>query len=240
MALPILQKYSSNNRVVFLLFVALACSINAQARNVGTLESEVQVEPLIYDATYSYNLFYDSKSNLECVGSLSFSISLPTNTDTFILERTSPHTRGTFREHFFATKALHPATTTELTLPKIYWGTYFRICAVFTDGTKTFSPTYPVNDYIDPTDLETLLNQGSASVENTDEKKVCLYVDNHKLHISTPELLSLFVFDLYGKCIFNGDIYQATTMPLDNITSPFIIVRYKTSKTTITKKLWIQ
>lgn len=240
MALPIFQKYYSNNRFVFLLFVILACSINAQARNISTLESEAQDEPLIYDVTYSYDLISNSQSKIECVGSLSFFVSLPPNTDTFILERTNPYNRGTFREKFFLSKALYPVTTTELTLPKIYWGTYFRICAIFTDGTRTFSPTYSVNDYIDPTDLETLLNQGSASVENTEEEKVCLYVNNHKLQVSTPELLSLFVFDLYGKCIFNGDIHQATTIPLDNITSPFVIVRYKTSETTITKKLQIQ
>lgn len=217
-----------------------ASSNNAQARNISTLESETQDEPLIYDVEYSYNLFYDSKSNLECVGSLSFSISLPTNTDTFILERTSPHTRGTFREHFFATKALHPATTTELTLPKIYWGTYFRIRALLTDGNSISSPIYAVNDYIDSTDLETLLNQGSSSIENTDEVNIYLNVDNKKLNVTFPEHLSLFVFDLYGKCIFNGDIRQSTTIPLDDVTSPFIIVRYKTSKTTITKKLRIQ
>lgn len=240
MELSILQKYYANNRHVFLLLMILACSINAQAGSISSLESETPDEPLIYDVTYSYDLFYDNKSKLECIGSLSFSISLPTNTDTFILERTSHYTRGTFREHFFATKALHPATTTELTLPTIYWGTYFRLSAIFTDGTRTFSPTYSVNDYIDPTDLEALLNQGSSFVENTDEEKVCLYVNDKKLHVSTPEFLSLSVFDLYGKCIFNGDIHQETTIPLDNITSPFIIVRYKTSKTTITKKILIQ
>ena len=232
MANPELRKYYLNNRLLFLLLTFLAFSINAKAENAGVFESET----LIQDITYDYQLFYDYNwSEFDCVGTLSLSISLPENTRYLIFERTPSHmTYSDLNDVIFRGKTYY-STTSNIIKPNMYWGTYFRVYAVLSNGDIVYSPIYSINDYIDPQDLDLIL----SSVEGAEINEVDLQVENKNLYVNAHESLSLSVFDLSGKLLFTGEIQQAAVIPLDNISSPVIIVTYKTSSTTKTIKMLV-
>lgn len=87
-------------------------------------------------------------------------------------------------------------------------------------------------------DLDALIN--SASIEDVDIDDIKLYIEDKQLYVYTPETLSLSVFDMSGRQIFNGNIHQSMVIPLNNITSPFIIVKYSTSDTIKVKKMLVK
>lgn len=229
-------KYYLDNRCIYLLIMSLAF-FNAKAGNIIMSESKTSNNQLVHNITYTYHLFND-QTGLDCFGTLDLSLTLPKNTVRLIFERTTPHiVNSDLSELHFLIKSEYP-NISNLTIPDIYWGTYFRVCAIQEDGTKEYSPIYSINDYVEQCDLNTLLN--SSSVENLEIDKVNLQLVNNNLYIYAPGTLALSIFDLYGKPIFNGDIQHQVLIPLDNISSPFIIVTYKTSYISKTKKLLIQ
>ncbi len=237
MANPESIKYYLNNRLLFLLLMFLAFSINVKAGNIDTIELMASDEPLIQDITYDYQLFYNNDSELDCVGTLNLSISLPGNTSHLLFERTRSHITGSDPSNvIFKVKSEYPITSTNIINPDMYWGTYFRICAIFSNGDRVYSPTYSINDYIDPQDLDLLL----SSVEGAEINEIDLQIENKNLYVNAHETLSLSVFDLSGKLLFTGEIQQTAVVPLDNTSSPVVIVTYRTSSATKTIKMLIQ
>lgn len=237
-----LQKYSFDNRCLFLLLIMLL-STNTQARGRDSYELGIEDQLLIKDISYDYQLISDNKLGLDCIGSLYFSMSFPTDIKTLIFERTNHHTIGDcFDDLHFTIKSECPITTTNLIIPNIYWGTYFRFCAILKNNNRIYSSTYSINEYINSSDLELLLHQDPSSIKtiDTDTENVYIYTKNKNLEIITQEPIYLTVFDLSGVCIFNREILTAETIPLNDVISPFFIVRYKTSNNTITKKILLQ
>lgn len=231
-----LRKYYSNNRLLFRLLTLLAFSINAKARNNDVLVlTASNSDALIQDITCNYQLFYNNDSELDCVGTLSLLISLPENTSYLIFERTPSHmTYFNINDVIFRGKTYY-STTSNITKPNMYWGTYFKICAIFPNGDRVYSPIYSINDYIDPQDLDLIL----SSVEDAEINEVDVQIENKNLYINAHESLSLSVFDLSGKLLFTGEIQQTAVIPLDNTSSPVVIVTYITSSTTKTIKMLI-
>ncbi|MBD5367529.1 MAG: hypothetical protein HDR82_11125 [Bacteroides sp.] len=197
---------------------------------------------LVQDISYSYELVSDN-GKLNCIGTLNFSLNLPSGTSHLILERSIQRSKIDIPGMIiFSLKSVWPNTTTNITKQDIYWGTYFRIRVVFEDNTDVYSPIYSVNDYIETSDLELLQSQESAAIDNieADDDNVCIYINNKNLGIDSKEPISINVFDLYGRSIFNSDMVTTETIPLNNVASKFIIVRYQTSKNIITKKFLLQ
>lgn len=87
-------------------------------------------------------------------------------------------------------------------------------------------------------DLEVLIN--SASVEDIHSDDVSLYIDNKRLYMTADEVVYLSIYDLYGNQIFSGNMNHTTEIPLDDVPSPFIIVKYSTSNITKTQKLLVK
>lgn len=218
-----------------------SCSPATQERNSDMYKSNIDNQ-LIQDVSYSYELVSDNK-NLNCIGTLDFSLNLPSGTNHLILERTTRFDKFDNPDKIrFLLKSVWPNTTTNITEQDIYWDTYFRITVYFEDNTYIISPIYSVNDYIDSSDLELLQSQGSASIDNidADDDNVCMYINNKNLEIDSKEPISLNVFDLYGRSIFNRDMVTTAAIPLNNVASQFIIVRYQTSKNIVTQKILLQ
>lgn len=220
----------------YLLPFLLVFALIANAGNSGMPESEIQDDPLIQDISYSYSLFYGKKTVLDCSGTLGLSLSLPTNVSKLIFERTTSHIiNPDLNNLHFIVKSEIPVTP-YLEISNIYWGTYFRICAILTDETRIYSAIYSINDYIDRVDLESLLS--SSSIEDTSIDKISLHIENNNLYVTTPDTLCLNLFDLYGTRIYSGIIHHSDVISLNNINSPFIIVSYKT-KSNIIKSIKI-
>lgn len=224
-------KYYLDNRHIYLLPLFLVFALFAKAGNTGISELGIQDDALIQDISYSYSLSYGNQTTLDCCGVLGLSLSLPTNVNRLIFERTNSHIiNPDLNNLHFIVKSEIPVTS-HLDIPDIYWGTYFRICAILTDETRIYSSVHSINDYIDHVDLEALLN--SSSIEDTSIDKINLHIENHNLFVTTPDTLYLNVFDLHGNQIYNGIIHHSDVISLNQINSPFIIASYKTKSNKI-------
>lgn len=233
-------KHYSDFRIWICLLMIVAFSANVKAQEIDVPQSKIQEMPLIKDVTYSYELFSDSQMKPDCVGTLHLTLSLPSdvNISTLIFERTEPkRTDADLSDLHFLVKSEYPATAATITKTDIYWGTYFRIRAILSDGNDIYSPVYSVNDYIDHKDLEAILNQ--SSVKDIDTDNMSLYIEGKNLHITTSEPLTLDIFDLQGNHIYYGNIQTSAIISLDQVTTPFIIARYKTTNAIRTKKLLV-
>lgn len=232
------REYLLNNRHLYILSIFLFVASIVKAGNTEIKEIETYDDSIIQEISYSYHLISEDQTGLDCCGILGLSLSFPENTKTVLLERTRPHIiNPDLNSLHFIVKSEIPITT-DLTIPDIYWGTYFRICVILTDDTRIYSAIHSINDYINQADLESLLNSSSYT-ENISIDKVSLYIKNRNLYVSSPDSLLLSVYDLYGHQIFKGIIDQVSDISLDSINSPFIIATYKASNITQTKKLLI-
>lgn len=195
-------------------------------------------ESLIQEVTYDYQLFHGSQEKLDCKGDLNLSISLPEKTSKLFFEKSKPHLLNLESERLpFQAKSEFPVSS-DLTIPNIPWGTYFRLRAILADGTDVYSPIYSTNDYMNKDDLESLIN--SASVEDIPSNNISLQINNKRLYITADEVVYLSIYDLYGNMIFSGNMNHAAEIPIDNVSSPFIIVKYSTSNITKTQKLLVK
>lgn len=229
------RKYYFDNILLSILLMIL--SFNANAEDFGATVPMTYDEPLIQDVIYTYQLTSNHKNEYDCIGILNLSISLPSNVATLIFERTLPHILNPdFNNLHFLIKSEYSNTTSNLTIPDIYWGTCFRICTIDTNGNRTYSSIYSINEYIEQNDLNLLLKR--SSINSIEDNQVSLYIKNKTLFVETTENVHLSIFGLDGHHIFTGDVYQAMEIPLYNINSPFIIATYKTSHITATKKIY--
>lgn len=206
------------------------------AKSVRTLSLEPNGGNMVQDVVYAYQLFYDDLNRLNCLGTLNLSVSLPADVQTFIVERTN-HNDLDSDNLRFTIKSGYPSTA-NVSISNVYWGTYFRVCAVSADGSREYTPIYAINDYIDNEDLESLMQL--SSVESVDDGSIDLVVKDKELRVEVPNSVSLVVSDLNGKQLFAGNVHKSRTIPLDGISHPFIIVTYISSNIKTTKKYLIQ
>lgn len=232
-----LQKYSSHKDKLLMLSIFLALLFDVEATNIGT---PIPInEDLITDIDYKYQLFHNNQNDIDCSGVLNLSINLPQDTKSIILERSEPHV-SSGNDIRFLIKSEYPSynTATSISISNIYWGTYFRICVILTDGNREYSPTYFINKYLDPDDLKLL--EGLSAIENIGSDSFGFVVKDKSLYIETSDTISLSIFDLSGKHLFTGDIYRPTVIPLTNFKQPVILIKCIKSNSTITKKLFLQ
>lgn len=213
----------------------------------GTTSKTLEYEPtfdrenaesLVKEVKYNYQLFSGSVEKLDCKGDLYLSMSLPENTSRLIFERSKPRLINPALDQLRILSKGEIPVGENHTIHNIPWGTYFRIRAILADGTDVCSPIYSTNDYMSKVDLDALIS--SASVENVDIDDIKLYIEDKQLYVYTSEILSLSAFDMSGRQIFNGNIHQSMVIPLNNIISPFIIVKYSTSDTIKVKKMLVK
>ena len=226
-----------NSIFLALLLGFVVFSSEAKNENSEYFASIPIDESLVQDVTYEYELINGLGNQPDCVGTLSLLIPALTDVDAFVVERTLPHTLGSDNLRFMV-KSAFSGDTSHLDISNIYWGTYFRVNVIFTDGSRKYSPIYSVNEYIDEEDLALFIKQ--THVGNADIDDVEIGIKGKNLYIRTSAFISLSIYDLYGNMLFTGDIDQSMAMPLDNLKSPIIIIKYTNSNDTVTKKILIQ
>lgn len=195
-------------------------------------------ESLIQEVTYDYQLFPGSQEKWDCKGDLNLSISLPEKTSKLFFARSKPHLINPNLDKLRIFSKSEIPVGNNFAISDIPWGTCFYIRAVLADGTDVYSPIYSTNDYMNKEDLEALIN--SASVEDIHSEDISLQINNKRLYLSAEDALCLSIYDLYGTLIFSGNINHAAEIPLDDVASPFIIVKYSTSTITKTQKLLVK
>lgn len=211
---------------------------------LGTTNFHTSAQTIpITDIDYKYQLIHITPNDLDCIGTLDLSIDLPTDTKTLIFERTQSHLAANIEDNnlHFLIKSEYPPIDTEhnkslISVPNIAYGTYFRICVIFIDGSRKYSPVYFINNYISPTDLEILSQQ--SGLNDCQMEPVRLTLKNKYLSIETSNTVFISIFDLTGKQLLSETISQSTRISLENMPS-FVIVKCTNTTNTITKKLFI-
>lgn len=229
------QRPCFSGRTLLLIAALVVFSMNVRGYDVG-IDEEIN-EELVKDVAYDYELFERASDMLDCKGTLHVSLSLQDDIDRVKLYLTIPRDRYKDNPMFLAV-ADYPGDTVEIATQEVYWGTYFCVRVLYTDGRDEHSPTYAVNDYVDEQDLEMLRQQ--ASVEDMEGEAVNFYVENRTLYVEPAGHISLSVFDICGRQIFNGDIEQPRSVPLGTICSPMIIVNCTDTRRSVTKKLLVK
>lgn len=211
---------------------------------LGTTNFHTSAQTIpITDIDYKYQLIHTTPNDLDCIGTLDLSIDLPADAKTLIFERTQSHLAANIENNnlHFLIKSEYPPTYNEhnqslISVPNIAYGTYFRICVIFIDGSRKYSPVHFINNYISPTDLEILSQQ--SELNDCQMEPVRLTLKNKYLSIETSNTVFITIFDLTGKQLFSETISQSTRISLENMPA-FVIVKCTNTTNTITKKLFI-
>lgn len=230
-------KFMSDKKYFIFLTYILVFTFNVKASDYIS-ESKSSEEPLIQNISYDYNLFYNDREMLDCNGTLKISLNLPENTFKLLVERSRPHLKDPDEVRRLLIVLSEYPVSSELIIPDKSWGTYFRVRVMLADYTNIYSSIYSINDYINPDDLEALLNP--ASIESVEVDEVYFQIQDKQLYVNSQTPVSLSIFDVYGKWIFNGEIDRMQAISLSNISSPFVIATYTILNKTYTKKIWIR
>lgn len=228
------QRPCFSGRPLLLIAALVVFSMNVRGYDPGI--DEYINEDLVKDVAYTYDLFEKESGRLDCKGTLHISLSLPYEVSHMVLNCSSHYNPP---NRLLWGKVLYPGDAADIeTSNDIYWDTYFAVSCFHTDGSIENSPIYSVSDYVDEQDLELLRQQ--ASVEDMEGEAVNFYVENRTLYVEPAGHISLSVFDICGRQIFNGDIEQPRSVPLGTICSPMIIVNCTDTRRSVTKKLLVK
>lgn len=228
----------SNNKYLIFLSLFLVFVFNVKAGDINRTESEVSEDCLVQNVSYDYNLFYNQYGELDSKGTLKISLALPENAFKLLVERSRPHIKDPDEIRRLLLIFSEYPVSSDISVPDIYWGTYFRVRVIRKDNSNIYSSIYSINDYISPDDLEALLNP--ASIESVEVDEVYFQIQDKQLYVNSQAPVSLSLFDVYGKRIFSEKIDRMQAISLSNISSPFVIATYTTSNKTYTKKIWIR
>lgn len=222
-----------------LVFLSLLfCKLSTGA-NQAQIESSYS-EFCIYDESFDY-IIDKTSDQLDCIGTLNFTINIPANCQRLLLVRTKEHIIDSDRL-FFSIKTPLPiqddSSQLKVSLPDMSWGTYFRIFAYFDNDTYIYSPTYCTNSYIDESDLKMILEQ--ASVDCTVYDAINFFFESGHLSIETTDTVEIIISDLNGNLVFSDIISQPTSVNIDKATTPILICRYRIGNSIFTEKFIVK
>ena len=140
--------------------------------------------------------------------------------------------------------APHPAFfrgsgVVEVTKKDISWGCYFKVRGYDYDNqSHKDGKVFCTNDYIKPEDIQKILEQ--APVEDVETSETSIRLEGKNLIADVSQPINLIVADLNGRSIFSGELKESAVIPLANVTSPFVVVRYICNERAYTKKFIIK
>lgn len=213
----------------FLLLLIFCFNIKSTA---FAEESTVEIDSIIKNVAYDYELSYVADNMINCNGTLKLTVNIPSDASHVILALNNPLS---VMPSFFSRKIellIDDRNIVTEERKDIRWDTLFYLYVIYKDGRKEETSIFNVNSYIDEEDLNLLLDQ--AYIEDVNEDDVKVLLNNRLLSVDTQKEINLNVFDFLGRFIFSNVISQPINIPIN---SPFIIVQYRIKDKVFTKKL---
>ena len=223
-----------------LLLVLSFCNIGIFASSAGESNDEIEC-PYITDIKYAYQID-DTRKKLDCEGTLSFKVTVPAGYKYIIVNLTVGRIYGVAEDELrFLVRASYDTPdapcVVDVSLTHIRWGCYFKVEG-YIDNFYSDGKIFCTNDYMNPEDIQKILEQAPVEDVETSESSIRLEGKNLVADVSHP--VNLIVADLNGRNIFSGELKESTIIPLDHVTSPFVVVRYTINDQVYTKKFIVR
>lgn len=206
------------------LFVLLFCLSIAT-----TAFGYPEVPEIDYESIdYQYQIFYDDFGNPECVGNLSFYISVPEESEFLIIARAI--TEPGDENPFYSGKILYVIDDEDLNSIKIEmehvpWNSKIKILSYTRDGTESVSEPFDVWDYLETEDWELLTLSVSELV--SEGLPIVITLKGRKLYVNylmSGSPVYMDIFNLNGIVISSSIILSDTVISIENVDSPVIMV----------------
>lgn len=204
----------------------------AENANEDTVDPSVD-SAFIKEISYEYQMIYNEKG-ADCTGTLNISMSPPEGTEGVILARSVGHDRH--GRLIFALKDLYTDDLSLISAHGISWGTYFMLEILLMDGNRIYSDIYYTDDFISEEDLQLIRQQSALDDISTD--KAPMIIKNRHLSVENPDITYIELSDIYGRIVYSGPADRE--IPIEHISTPFIIARYMLSDNFFTSKILIQ
>jgi len=223
--------------------IILSLFIHCFLSKTYAVSSEIEPEqPSIFldSIAYNYEIQRNESGGYWCVGNLEFIVNMPVGIASVWYEQTGANGLR-FGRPIFTIKSIYTTnaqdTTINIMRDNVKWDAYFRVLGYFEDNSCIISPTYCVKPYVNDEDINLL--EGQASIENAVSTPVNIYVKEGRLIVETFDEAFINVNDLNGNLIYEGEISRTASIPLSNVSSHFIIVKYSDYNITFTKKILV-
>ena len=218
------------------------CNIGIFASYATENNEEIEC-PHITDIQYTYQMD-DTDGRWHCIGTLTFKVTVPAGYKEIIVERTKFFNYGIPENKlFFAVRSIYKTPdapcVVEVTKKNISWGCYFKVRGYDYDNqSHKDGKVFCTNDYMNPEDIQKILEQ--APVEDVETSETSIRLEGKNLIADVSQPINLIVADLNGRSIFSGELKESAVIPLANVTSPFVVVRYICNERAYTKKFIIK
>ena len=230
---------------IIAIFASLIC---LEVMGFAQSDEPMPIDPekILKSVQFDYTITYEDNWAVECKGLLTLTINIPIGTDRVITEYSRHHERYRGRKPMLLFKHMHSPDYNDTTLiwsiDNYTWADYFRFIVYPTKEGRGFkSPTYLIDDFIDADDLKALEAyqewKNSSSVSEMQDDPVRLVLDAGVLDVLTSTAGHLSVVDLYGRCLYAGDISGPSSIPLDLPANTIIVARFTADGKTCTRKL---
>lgn len=202
----------------------------------ATETPDFDVDSLISDVRYEYEIFPDLSPERMCIGDLYVRIEIPEKTDNVILY----FTRGPQNPpQLFNSKHLEVfgKTSIEASVERLKAHNHFRVL-FYIDGTAYSTSVFAVDDYIIPADLEYLNKlQGQDAVGAVTDEGPVIEIKNRAVSIICDSILYLTINTVDGKTMINERIDRHADIHLD---SGIYIITYVDKQKKYIKKIMIK
>lgn len=185
----------------------------------------------------------ENNGSPNCYGAMKFTVHVSPDVERIVLERSRNHVLDVDKVLAFLKQTLKPEenqTSVDVNIDNASWGKYFRVWAYLPDGNHAHTPFFSTNDYMNSEDLKTILDAAGVEDIESDADATVIRLDGKNLIVDVSGSVNLIVADLNGRNIFSGEVKQSTVIPLDCVTTPFVVVRYVAADKVFTKKFIVR
>ncbi len=219
---------------IFLALIILWSSLSFAS---DTLDFDV--DSLISDVTYQYEIFPDLSPDRMCIGTLSVTFDIPSETEQLIFYYARLHTdlpsppRVFNQQYVDITGKSSVTVTAEQIKPFAYFSAYICI-----NGQAYRMSNFAVKDYMDPHDLEYLEKlQAQDAVGEVSNEDPVIEIKDRAVSIRCDSVMYLTIRTIDGKNLYQERIDQYAQIPLY---PGIFILTYGDKQNSYTKKLMIK